>query len=379
MIAAAGSGGQSAPVGLSGLLGSVNLSTSPAVQAWLQTGGIDPRAVSVLDQALAHYQIGLGSVEVTTDPAHVQELVITSVDGQPVGADNFAARDLVTEIAAMDPSIRPDEIGTPWPIQSPGFFTDPNSANSLRLAFEMPGTNTPAPPATAPTTTAPYGNPPAAGTTPTTPEPTTTPTTTPNPTPTPTAQAASAEVIGGTTAPVAGSFEPAPGQGSGVAAGLTDVVPGQFVTAVSSPLLTSGQATFCAHLASLTGLSPRVVAAWELAEESGQAAQARQAASNYNWLNIGYFDSGPGPIAFNDAFQDPVTAAQQTAQFLEGDWGDASASIRAILDSVGQDAGTQLAAIANSDWASSHYGGGSSLVGAFSELTDMAVETAAQN
>jgi cell wall-associated NlpC family hydrolase len=58
-----------------------------------------------------------------------------------VGPNNFAARDLVTEIAAMDPSVRPDEIGTPWPIQSAGFFSDPSSQGSLHLAFEMPGAN----------------------------------------------------------------------------------------------------------------------------------------------------------------------------------------------------------------------------------------------
>jgi cell wall-associated NlpC family hydrolase len=71
----------------------------------------------------------------------VQSVDIVSVDGQPVGPDNFAARDLVTEIAAMDRGVRPDEIGTPWPIQSPGFFSDQSSQGSLHLAFEMPGVN----------------------------------------------------------------------------------------------------------------------------------------------------------------------------------------------------------------------------------------------
>jgi hypothetical protein len=46
----------------------------------------------------------------------------------------------VTEIAALDPGVRPDEIGTPWPIQSPGFFSDAGSQGCLHLAFEMPGT-----------------------------------------------------------------------------------------------------------------------------------------------------------------------------------------------------------------------------------------------
>jgi cell wall-associated NlpC family hydrolase len=101
---------------------------------------VDPRVVSVLDSVLAHHSIGVANVEALSSPVHVQALDIVSVDGQPVGPDNFAARDLVTEIAALDPSVRPDEIGTPWPIQSPGFFSDASSTGSLHLAFEMPGT-----------------------------------------------------------------------------------------------------------------------------------------------------------------------------------------------------------------------------------------------
>jgi cell wall-associated NlpC family hydrolase len=97
--------------------------------------------VSVLDSVLAHHTIALGNVEVLSSPVHVQALDIVSVDGQPVGPNNFAARDLVTEIAALDPSVRPDEIGTPWPIQSQGFFSDASSAASLHLAFESAGTN----------------------------------------------------------------------------------------------------------------------------------------------------------------------------------------------------------------------------------------------
>jgi hypothetical protein len=146
---------------------------------------------------------------------------------------------------------------------------------------------------------------------------------------------------------------------------------------VSSSLLTSGQETFAAHVAQLTGLSPRVVAAWELAEESGGAAQSRQAASNFNWLNIGYFDSGAGQIAFDKTFGDPVSAAEQTAKFLKGEWGGASSSIRAILSTVGQSPDQQMAAIANSDWASSHYGGGANLRGTYQELGDLKVQSTA--
>jgi hypothetical protein len=150
-------------------------------------------------------------------------------------------------------------------------------------------------------------------------------------------------------------------------------MPGGAIS-VNSSLLTPGQAKFAGRLAELTGLDPRVVAAWELAEESGSAAQGREAASNFNWLNIGYFDSGAGKIAFDKEFGDPVSAAEQTARFLKGDWGGASASIRAILNTVGHSPDEQMSAIASSDWASSHYGGGANLHGTYNELGDIQIE-----
>jgi cell wall-associated NlpC family hydrolase len=138
-----GVGSVAAPVGLSGLLDSPRLVAGADVRAWLAGGGVDPRVVSVLDSVLAHHSVGVANVQALSLPVHVQALDIVSVDGQSVGVDNFAARDLVTEIAALDPSVRPDEIGTPWPIQSQGFFSDQSSVGSLHLAFEMPGTDSP--------------------------------------------------------------------------------------------------------------------------------------------------------------------------------------------------------------------------------------------
>ncbi|HET6870436.1 MAG TPA: hypothetical protein VFH80_31270 [Solirubrobacteraceae bacterium] len=801
---AIGAGG--APGGLAALLESPQLSAPPAVRTFLTSGGADPRMVSVLDSALANHTIGLGQVEAVSDPVHVQAIDIVSVDGQPVGPDNLAARDLVTEIAAMDPSVRPNEIGTPWPIQSPGFFSDAGAASRLHLAFEMPGTDSPpagltaqAPGAmTAPepgqvayspvvgtvgaaptpaevplTSVAPApmaaatpgsgvdaalayahamigklpesagsnlgpqldrfeadfgyhgspwcgifaghvleaaglkpphsvaavasildlarnGDPPflkgvlpvsearpgdlvtfggtehvavvtkvdaagvhtiagntsqsnvsettyspssvtgvvrpdyasgtpgsipgvwdysgaqppsaaaalaAADTAPsgtTAPPPPTSGGGYVNPLPdtaqigrtdmgvdadmnpgdpivapgtsrvlgiTPNwyrgqpyvalqlldgpmkghnyflaeqinlnvsvgqivqqgqpiahyaasgtgieigwagpnwqqtlAQATTGYSEGEVTAagksfhefldglghnasapdvgspdPDAGAGGPDPDAGAGApdpdaSAGATDpatAVPApdpsaaaptptgpapftvlesrhhgpprhtvQFLPAVqpspgsplfgqaprppvevtpsvvqepsvaaspqpvsgglidqvsaaaptggsisvNSSLLTPGQAKFAGRLAELTGLDPRVVAAWELAEESGSAAQGREAASNFNWLNIGYFDSGAGKIAFDKEFGDPISAAEQSAKFLKGDWGGASSSIRAILNSVGHSPDEQIAAIANSDWASSHYGGGANLHGTYNELGDIQIE-----
>ncbi len=152
--------------------------------------------------------------------------------------------------------------------------------------------------------------------------------------------------------------------------------PAGSVVSVSSSLLTSGQQTFVARLSSLTGLNTRVVAGWVLAEESGSAAQGREAASNFNWLNIGYFDSGTGAIAHATPFSNPVSAAEQTAKFLKGQWGGASTGIRDILSTVGKPPGDQIMAIANSGWASSHYNNGANLRATFDELANMKVVTA---
>ncbi len=175
----------------------------------------------------------------------------------------------------------------------------------------------------------------------------------------------------GTTAPGA----PTTGVGVGEQA-LSQAAPAGSVVSVSSSLLTKGQETFVAHLASATGLDTRVVAGWVLAEESGSAAQGREAASNFNWLNIGYFDSGTGAIAHASPFSDPVSAAEQTAKFLKGQWGGASTGIQDILKTVGKPPGDQIMSIANSGWASSHYNNGANLRATFDELSDMKIVTA---
>ncbi len=125
--------------GLAELLNSPHLALPPDVRAAFAQGNVDPRMVSVLDSAVAHHNIVIGDIETTTEPVHAQAIDIVSVDGQPVGPGNVAARDLITEIAAMEPGVRPNEVGTPWPIQSQGFFTDAQHENRLHLAFTSVG------------------------------------------------------------------------------------------------------------------------------------------------------------------------------------------------------------------------------------------------
>ena len=123
--------------------------------------------------------------------------------------------------------------------------------------------------------------------------------------------------------------------------------------------LTSDQQQFASRLAAQTGLDPSVVSAWLLAEESGGAAQSRQAQSNNDWLNIGYTDSGTYGSA-DSIWSNPITAADATAGWLKGQntipgYGTASSGIQGILSTAGQPASAQIAALQNSGWASSGY------------------------
>lgn len=131
------------------------------------------------------------------------------------------------------------------------------------------------------------------------------------------------------------------------------------LTPAATAQLTTGQQQFVSRLAQDTGLDPQVVSAWVLAEESGSAATARQSTSNNDWLNVGYTDSATYG-ADDSVWSDPITAADATAGWLEGEntisgYGTASAGVQSILGTAGAPAATQIAAIQDSGWASSGY------------------------
>jgi hypothetical protein len=129
---------------------------------------------------------------------------------------------------------------------------------------------------------------------------------------------------------------------------------------VDTPLLTSGQNAFVAKLAVLTGLSPRVVAAWVLAQDG------KGTAGDDNWLNIEGVPGGRAGTA-----SDPDGAAVRTAEYLEGRRGGANPGLRAILGTGGKSPEQQLTAIADS-----RPGDGPTLRGAYRRLAGLTVTVA---
>jgi hypothetical protein len=176
------------------------------------------------------------------------------------------------------------------------------------------------------------------------------------------AAAAAAQTVPSGTTPPSSSFASALAQAQGTTQAAADVSGSGGstpLTPASQGMLTSGQQQFASRLAAQTGLSTPVVSAWLLAEESGGAAQSRQAAGNNDWLNIGYTDSGTYGSA-DSVWRDPTTAADATAGWLKGQntipgYGTASSGIQAILGTAGQSSQAQIAALQHSGWASSGY------------------------
>lgn len=172
---------------------------------------------------------------------------------------------------------------------------------------------------------------------------------------------AGAGAPGATTSSTGGaSFANVLAQANGTAgAGAAQSAGPTTLSAKAQSMLTTDQVQFATRLATDTGLSPQVIAAWLLAEESGGAAQSRQAANNNDWLNIGYTDSGTYGSS-DSIWSNPVTAADATAGWLKGQdtipgYGRAAAGIQAIMQTAGQSPQAQMSAIQNSGWASGGY------------------------
>ena len=103
---------------------------SAEAQQELAAGGSDPRVVELLTAVSQHHDVSVSSVK--------GAIQIDSVDGEPVSAGNIAARELAVTLGDLHPSIRPTEIGTPWPIAGDGFVTGPAYENHIHIALADP-------------------------------------------------------------------------------------------------------------------------------------------------------------------------------------------------------------------------------------------------
>jgi hypothetical protein len=144
---AEGTGGPPSPETLA-LVGNPNVVFDATGVSDLQAGRIDPRVVAVLGSLAQGHVLtvsGLctGYPRLTaggTVSTHYlgRGVDIARIDGVPVNAGNATARDVTFALASLDPAYRPDEVGTPFSLSLPGYFTDATTQNLLHIAFTQP-------------------------------------------------------------------------------------------------------------------------------------------------------------------------------------------------------------------------------------------------
>jgi cell wall-associated NlpC family hydrolase/murein DD-endopeptidase MepM/ murein hydrolase activator NlpD len=151
-----GSGGELAEAGpaaapsaqLQALLANPNLELPGPARADLASGRVDPRLVAILSELTKEHRVALSVVITGHDQYSASGSVsnhfvgrgldIASVDGEIVRPNSIASRELAQALADLPESIRPSEVGTPWSINAPGFFTDGAHQDHLHVAFDDP-------------------------------------------------------------------------------------------------------------------------------------------------------------------------------------------------------------------------------------------------
>jgi hypothetical protein len=113
----------------------------------LQAGRIDPRIVAVLSRLAAAHTITVTAMcsdhpKFTSGGAISMHYLgrgvdIAAIDGVVVGPANPTAREVAGDLGAFDVSYRPDEVGTPFPINLPGYYTDAGTQDHLHIAFKQ--------------------------------------------------------------------------------------------------------------------------------------------------------------------------------------------------------------------------------------------------
>src|SRR3954451_16389185 len=148
------------------LLGNHNLGFDADGIADLRAGRIDPRVMSVLDRLSHEHHLTISAMRSdhgrltsggsVSNHAYGRAVDIAAIDGRPVTPDNEVARRIAIELSHLDPSIRPTEIGSPWALSGPAYFTDAEHQNHLHIGYDDPPDPSDPPPPLAP---APDGGP----------------------------------------------------------------------------------------------------------------------------------------------------------------------------------------------------------------------------
>jgi cell wall-associated NlpC family hydrolase len=140
-----GTGGKPSAEALA-LLENKNVVLDDVGVADIKAGKIDPRIVGVLTKLSKDHEIVVscmcsdhskftsgGSI---SNHAYGRGLDIAAIDGEIVSPGSALAREVASELSGLDPAIRPSEIGSPFAISGPGYFTDAAHSNHIHVGFD---------------------------------------------------------------------------------------------------------------------------------------------------------------------------------------------------------------------------------------------------
>jgi NlpC/P60 family len=114
----------------------------------VKAGRIDPRELSILEAISRKHTISISAMRSDHDRLtsggsvsnhyYGRAVDIAVVDGQPVSPGNQAAREVAESLSRLPLSIRPTEIGSPWALSGPAYFTDGAHQNHIHIGFDDP-------------------------------------------------------------------------------------------------------------------------------------------------------------------------------------------------------------------------------------------------
>ncbi len=144
-----GSGLQPTPAKAADLVANPNIRLTPEATGDLLAGAVDARVVQTLTAVTARHRIAVSVFEAShsmfvngTDRVsnhyYGRAVDIYEVDGVPVSASNDAALELAVSLLTANSSLRPDELGSPWPelAQFAGAFSDADHVDHLHLGWQ---------------------------------------------------------------------------------------------------------------------------------------------------------------------------------------------------------------------------------------------------
>lgn len=125
------------------------ITLDPRASGDLAAGRVDPRVSALLLDAAAGTALSIwvihsghsfyvAGTDRPSNHSFGRAVDIGSVNGEVVSPSNEAARELALALGKLPPAIRPTEIGSPWAIDEPGYFTNAGHQDHLHVGFDDP-------------------------------------------------------------------------------------------------------------------------------------------------------------------------------------------------------------------------------------------------